>query len=105
MKRAIKVALSLGILVYAFYFLDWAGLTEALKRVRLSAFIEAVAITFMSILVIAMRWHRIIARHVSLPIRTHVQIYLYATFLNSFTPANVGGDVYRLVSLRSRGAF
>lgn len=103
MRRAVKVALSLGVLAYAFWILDWTTMAQALKQVRLSAFLEAVAIAVLASLVLGARWYRIIAPHVSVPVREHFRIYLYATFLNSFTPANVGGDVYRFVSLGPLG--
>jgi len=104
LRRAIQIALSLGVLAYAVYLLDWTGLEDALRRIRLSAFVQAVGLALLSTLVLAIRWHRIISPHIPLTIPKHLQNYLYATFLNSFTPANLGGDVYRLVSLKTRGA-
>jgi len=36
------------------------------------------------------------------PWSDHLRIYLQATFLNTFTPANIGGDLYRALALKAR---
>jgi uncharacterized protein (TIRG00374 family) len=51
--------------------------------------------------VLACRWLIIVQPLARRPVREHVEHYFFATFLNTFTPANIGGDAYRILSLRS----
>lgn len=100
MKRWLKATCSVGFLVLAFIVLDWEGLKLALSRIDGWAFLRAALITLLIFVVLSVRWYRIIHSVVPLPLIEHLTFFFYATFLNSFTPANIAGDVYRWASLK-----
>lgn len=100
MKGWLKAVCSLFLLGLALYLLDWEGLKLALRKIDGWAFAQAIAINVLIFVVLAFRWYSIIRPVVPLRLAAHLEYYFYATFLNSFTPANIGGDVYRWASLK-----
>ena len=103
MSRAqfLKLLVSLGLLAAAFFLLDLRKLIDALREFDPWMFSYAVLISCLVNGVLALRWHQIILKVAPLPLLEHMKLFFYGTFLNSFTPANVGGDAYRLVALRA----
>jgi uncharacterized protein (TIRG00374 family) len=58
-----------------------------------------VCIVLVEMVIMNLRWNEIIKHSVPLPRLQHMQHYFYGTFLNNFTPANLGGDAYRIIAL------
>jgi len=54
----------------------------------------------LTYVIISVRWYVLSRRVVRLSFWAQMKIYYYSAFLNTFTPANLGGDIYRLVSLK-----
>jgi len=102
MKTFIKLLVSLTLLGIALYYLDWAGLKEALTKVNPWVFLLSSLIALFQFIFLALRWHLLVKNVSSRPLIENTRNYLYATFLNSFTPANFGGDVYRFFSLKDQ---
>jgi len=99
--RALRIVGSALILAGGIYLLRWDRLLTALSRVNFSTLLLAVTLAAASVAIVGLRW-TYITRHLVHTSSAHQwRIYLLATFLNSFTPANIGGDVYRVVALRS----
>lgn len=101
LRKFLKLLVSLLLLITALHFLDWKNLRLALFKVNPWIFALAVLISLSQFVVMAVRWHHIIRKIVPLPLLEHMKYYFYGTFLNTFTPANIGGDVYRFISLKS----
>jgi glycosyltransferase 2 family protein len=99
-----KWLLTLVLLCGAVYLLDWQELRNTLSRISAGAFVFAVVLLLPENLVLAIRWHLIVRTHVPLPMLAHVRYYFISVFLNMFTPAQVGGDIYRFLSLKSATA-
>lgn len=104
MKQAIKLLVSLALITFAVYFLDFQSIVKIVTEGSAKSFILAVIINILTFLVLAVRWHILIVPTVRLPFLKHVAFYFRGTFLNTFTPANLGGDAYRLVVLRKNAA-
>ncbi|MFX0197892.1 MAG: lysylphosphatidylglycerol synthase transmembrane domain-containing protein [Candidatus Hodarchaeota archaeon] len=102
MRTLLKLLVSLALLGVAFYYLDWASLKEALLEVNLWVFIVSTLIFASHYILLALRWHLLLDSNIILPLKENVRIYLYSIFLNTFTPVNVGGDIYRFFSLKDQ---
>jgi uncharacterized protein (TIRG00374 family) len=102
MRRLINLSGSIILLIVAISFLDWDNLKSALLRVNPWVFTAATLIALSQFIAMGIRWYYIIFKIVPLPLSEHMRKYLYSAFLNSFTPANLGGDMYRLFQLRSK---
>lgn len=106
MKVAARAAVSLLLVIAAFYLLDWRALESVVKQTSAASFLGAIAAILASFVFLALRWIRIVRTYVSMSTLEHWRVYFYASFLNSFTPANIGGDVYRAAALkRFAGGF
>jgi uncharacterized membrane protein YbhN (UPF0104 family) len=100
LSRIARVLASIGFLALAVYLLDWEQLASTLKSIDAATFVFAVLLTVVIFPVLALRWYFIVSPQAPLPMLAHLRHYLYASFLNAFTPANLGGDVYRVAALR-----
>lgn len=95
--KAIATVLLVGV---ALHVIGPRRLLDTLSDVQVGTLIVAGLLAATSIALLLVRWVAMVLETVRLPLREHARIYLWGTFLNSFTPANVGGDVYRVARLR-----
>lgn len=102
MRKVINLFGSIVLLIVAISFLDWDSLKTVFLRIDPWAFIVATLIAFSQFIIMGIRWYHIIFRTVPQPLLEHMRKYLYSVFFNTFTPANLGGDMYRLFSLKSK---
>ncbi|BDD92276.1 hypothetical protein PanNE5_17160 [Pandoraea sp. NE5] len=99
MKRVLKLLVSLALIAFAASLLDLGAMLRTLKAGSPASFVIAILINLATVLVMGWRWYRLSANEVRLSIRSQLALYFKATFLNTFTPANLGGDAYRLAAL------
>ena len=102
MKTLIKVIVSILLLAVAIYLLDWDALKNLVLRVNLWIFFLGILITFSTFIILGIRWHLLLRKIGAPKPLENIKHYLYATFLNSFSPANVGGDIYRFFTLKNK---
>jgi glycosyltransferase 2 family protein len=100
MKTFLKLIVSIGLLFLAIRMLDVRAMLGMLRRGSVIAFVFAIGINILSFAVMGLRWHRLVAPKLDSSFRYQLALYFKATFLNTFTPANLGGDAYRLVVLK-----
>jgi len=100
MKRWLKILFSLLLLGIAIYFLDWPTLQEVFLKLSPKHFFIYTIISFCQFPIMAVRWHYLINTYLSIAPFTNFKHYMYANFLNTITPANIGGDMYRFFSLK-----
>lgn len=103
MKAALRLAASIVLLGIATYFLDWRTLARILTELSPTAFCIAALIAAFQFFPVAYRWFILVR-----PVRQerflwHLRHFCTGTFLNTFTPANIGGDVYRFLILQRDG--
>jgi uncharacterized protein (TIRG00374 family) len=105
-KRLLSILFTFLCLVAALYFLDLDELKSAIQKVNPWMLSLAILFSFTHFLIFGIRWQQIV-HEVTLfvPFWQHVIDYLYGVFVETFTPANVGGDVYRSVVLRKYRVF
>jgi len=100
LNKIIKMAISVLLLCIALYFLDWGTLLIAFKTLNPLMFLLALFTCILIYLIMFIRWYMLTNMIVRLSFRAQMKIYYYSNFLNTFTPANLGSDIYRLVSLK-----
>ncbi|EON13586.1 lysylphosphatidylglycerol synthase transmembrane domain-containing protein [Pandoraea sp. SD6-2] len=100
MKQALKFLVSVALVVFAVSLLDFHSMLRTLKEGSLASFVIAICINIFTVVILGFRWHRLSVAQVRLSFQSQLAIYFRANFLNTFTPANLGGDAYRLVKLR-----
>ena len=102
MRRLLKLMISVALVVLAFHLLDVRTILDTTKGGSASSFAIAVILNILAFFVMGLRWHLLIAPGVPRTFLAHMGVYLKGTFLNTFTPANLGGDAYRLAVLRKK---
>lgn len=103
MKSVLRLIASVALLGIAVYLLDWKSLFHIFVVLNPVAFCIAVMIAACQYLPMAYRWFLLVRSARPDLFRRHLQYFCIGTFLNTFTPANIGGDVYRFVMLRRDG--
>jgi len=97
---AAKLIATLAILAFAIHTMDWHSLLMAVKQFQPWVIIVVTLILIAEIPVLGLRWAIIAGPRVVLPLAEHQRRYAVASFYNSFTPGQVGGDVYRFFAFR-----
>lgn len=103
MKAVLRLTASVLLLGIAAYFLDWRSLARILTVLSPTAFCVAILIAAFQFLPVAYRWFILVRSVWPERFLWHLRYFCTGAFLNTFTPANIGGDVYRFVMLRRDG--
>ncbi len=101
MRRVSRITVSLLLLGLALWFLDWGELKVALLRISPAMFCLAILVAWLQFVVMGLRWHELVRRIAPLSLWEHMRHFFRATFLNTLTPANLGGDLYRFLSIKA----
>jgi uncharacterized membrane protein YbhN (UPF0104 family) len=101
---AAKLIATLAILAFAIHSMDWDSLLLALKQFEPWVIVVVTLILIAEIPVLGLRWAIIAGPRVALPLGEHQRRYAVAASYNSFTPGQVGGDVYRFFAFREHFA-
>lgn len=96
----LKLTVSIGLLVLAVRMLDVEYMLGTLQQGSADAFVIAIGIILLSFVVTGLRWHKLVSRKLGSSFWYQLALYFKATFLNTFTPANLGSDAYRLMVLK-----
>lgn len=97
---AAKLIATLAILAFAIHTMDWQSLLLALRQFQPWVIVVVTLILIAEIPILGLRWAIIAGPRVALPLAEHQRRYAVASFYNSFTPGQVGGDVYRFFAFR-----
>ena len=103
MPKTIKIGISLLFLAGALYVLDWPTLKLAVIELNPYLFAGVTVFLMTEYIVLGYRWYLLVNDAAPLGFYEHLRRYLLAVFFSSFTPAQVGGDVYRFFSIRKEG--
>jgi uncharacterized membrane protein YbhN (UPF0104 family) len=87
--------------VVALYMLDLDSLSKTMRGGNPLLFLLAIAVILVMYVILSARWQLMAGRVLKSSPEMNAAVYFKATFLNTFTPANLGGDGYRLVVLKS----
>lgn len=97
---AAKLIATFAILALALHTMDWQSLLLAVRQFEPWVIVVVTLILLAEIPLLGWRWAIIAGPRVALPMAEHQRRYAVASFYNSFTPGQVGGDVYRFFSFR-----
>lgn len=100
MKTLLKLTVSFGLLALAIRTLDVQAMVGMLRQGSSVVFAFAIVINILTFAVMGIRWHGLVSPKLSSSFWYQLALYFKATFLNTFTPANLGGDAYRLMVLK-----
>jgi uncharacterized membrane protein YbhN (UPF0104 family) len=94
---ALKLSVSIILLVVLFSRIDVAQLWDTAKLASVPWLLAAIAVFGMSTLVGAWRWNALLkAQHVDIALPSLFGTFLVATYFNNFLPSNIGGDFIRI---------
>jgi hypothetical protein len=96
LRRALRIATSLGIVAYILVDVDRPDLVHAFSNVRPRPFAVALAIYLAGQVLSAGKWW-VLGRSVGLdrPLGQYIRFYFLGMFFNLFGPSTIGGDVAR----------
>ena len=103
LRFAARALVSVATLALALALLDWRQLGALIERLDAGALAGSALIDVALLITLAFRWWLMVRPAAPLPFSRHLAIYLGANLMNLLTPANLGGDVYRVVALRKHG--
>jgi len=94
---ALKIAVSLILLVVLFSRVDVAAVWTQARHASIAWLVAALALYAVNAVVSTWRWHLLLeAQHVHVPPLRLFGSFLVASFFNNFLPSNIGGDVIRI---------
>lgn len=94
--NVIRVAVSVGLLVYLVHLADLDKIFETLKNVDLRFFGLALLIFMIGLLVLTRRWQILLNQvQILLKFTRLMNFYFIGYFFNNFLPTSIGGDVSR----------
>jgi hypothetical protein len=94
---AVKLTVSVVLLVILFRWVDMAQLWETAKRASVPWLVVAIFVFALSTSVSVWRWHVLLkTQRVGITFPSLVGSFMVATFFNNFLPSNIGGDVIRI---------
>lgn len=97
---AIKIAISLGLIILVFRQLNWEQIRLTLGQANPFYFGLAVILFVVSQIISVFRFNLFIRKvGVRIRFKTNLQLYLLGMFYNFFLPGGVGGDAYKAFAL------
>lgn len=101
MIRLLQIVGSIIALLIGLHLLNWQQLWQSASRIDVLSLLLGLLLAVASVGLVGLRWIYIVRRIAPAPLYEQCRLYCLGTFFNSFTPANIGGDVYRVLALRS----
>jgi uncharacterized protein (TIRG00374 family) len=94
---ALKLVVSLGLLILLFSRTDLGSLWHSVRSASLPWVLAALGLYLVQMLVSTWRWGvLLVPQGIDVGHRRLLSSYLVATFFNNFLPSNIGGDVIRI---------
>jgi uncharacterized protein (TIRG00374 family) len=102
--QLVKMAVSVGLIVFLVVKLSPARLVADLERVRIDHLVISTIIFFLSVVAGAYQWHLLLkAGGILLSFGKTARVYFIGMFFNNFLPAGVGGDVVKIYDVSRIG--
>jgi uncharacterized protein (TIRG00374 family) len=95
--RALKILVSLSLLVFIFSRIGWRPVIDSFKDIRWYWAASRIVLVPILVLLQTVRWRRLLIQLNLFPsIRSLFKRILIARFVNNFLPGQSGGDLYRV---------
>ncbi len=96
MQILIKVGISLGLIAFLVYRIDWAGVATNLEAVSVWVVVAAIGLQFAMYVVGTWRWSVLLALHrLGHRIKSLLPIFFIGALFNNLLPSVTGGDLLR----------
>ncbi len=103
-KQAAKVAISVGLIWFAFRATDFTSLADRVMMLPGWLIAALLALIYVQTSTATWRWHLIAkANRIPLPFPAALRIFFIGQFFNQTLPSSVGGDIFRIWLLHRRG--
>ncbi len=103
-KQIAKIAVSIGLIWFAFHTTDYSSLNGRITMLPTWLFAALLSLLIVQVLTAAWRWHLLVkAMGIPLPFPATLRIFLIGQFFNQTLPSSVGGDIFRVWLLNRRG--
>ncbi len=100
LSSALKIVVSVGLLVYVLYHVGWRETWQTIRAASPAYLVAALALDLLAIPVRAYRWQALLeAIGVRVGLARLTGLYFVGTFFSDFLPTGVGGDVVRAYEL------
>jgi len=94
---AVKLSVSIILLVVLFSRIDVAQLWQTAKQASVPWLLIAMTVYGFSVVAAVWRWNLLLAaQHTSFTFQSLLSTFLISTYFNNFLPSNIGGDVIRI---------
>ena len=95
--KLIRIAISLGLIIWLFSRFDLQGVWHAFERLPFSLWIGACGMLLLAQILSSFRWW-IISRALKFggAVKTYMGYYFVGMFFNLFLPTGVGGDIFKV---------
>ena len=106
MRRVVRLGLGVGLLVLVLTTTDVSAVARTMASVDLALVLPGLGALVAVHVVPAVAWRRMVALggQTTLGLPDAIRAYYAGQALGGITPANLGGDVYRVAALRRSGA-
>lgn len=101
MIRVAKLSLSLGLLALALYLLDWTELKTTALALNPWVFALVVGLLVLEFPILGLRWYLLVRHLTPMGFWAIMRNYFTSVFFNIFSPAQVGADIYRFLTLKN----
>ena len=98
LRQVLRWAVSIALLGFALYLLDWTSLVASAQRLTLGTLVLAVLLACVPMLASLARWY-LLAGGAGGWFLCSAR-YLYANLVSAASPGSVGGDIYRFFAFR-----
>lgn len=97
MRRALKIFVSLVLLVVLVVVADWSQVRSLIATVHLGLAVAAIAAYAVQLFLSAWKWQwALIVHELRFRYGLLARVYWIAFFVNNFLPSSIGGDAYRV---------
>jgi len=99
-KAVFKILVSVVCIIVAISLLDWNRTIQAIKQLTIMYTFLACIVCFFQFIFMGWRWYLLVKDDCKCSFLPVFKDFLYSSMLNIFTPANIGGDVYRYIYIK-----
>jgi uncharacterized protein (TIRG00374 family) len=94
--RAVKVAVSLGLLVFLIHRAGLGEMADVFRSASAAGLALALTVYIGTIFLISWRWQvLLVSQQAPVPFGQTLALYFIGFFFNNFLPTSIGGDIYR----------
>jgi len=98
----IQLAVSIGLIILLLRLINISDMFSLLKNVNLYYFILLLVLISFDRIFMAYKWHLLLKiKDMSISVFSAIKTYYIGTFIGIFLPTTVGGDIVRVLKLRS----